>query len=158
MDHIAYAYTRGMDEATVAERLADAQTGVLGLARGGEAYALPMAHHYEEGALYFRWGATEGSQKMALLPETDRACYVVYAAEPTADARELASWSILASGPIRMVPADVTDRFDAATINEHFAPIRVFDEDIEEMEISIVELEIEWLTGRETRPARPEDT
>jgi nitroimidazol reductase NimA-like FMN-containing flavoprotein (pyridoxamine 5'-phosphate oxidase superfamily) len=153
MDHIEYAYTSGMDEETVESRLREAATGVLGLATDEEAYALPMAHHYDDGVLYFRWGVREESMKMEYLEGTQQATYVVYDVEPTGDARGLASWSILARGPIRPLPQAETAPFDTATLNEAFAPIRVFDESIQEVDIRVVELRVESLTGRETRPA-----
>ena len=59
MKHIDYAYTFGIDESTIEERLQTAETGVLSLSKDGESYAIPLAHYYDGDGLYFRLGVTE---------------------------------------------------------------------------------------------------
>lgn len=81
---------------------------------------------------------------------TKTACYVLYGADPTDDPQGLDSWSIIVTGQLVELPATEHERFDTAEINRHFSPIRVFDEAIEEMEITIVELDIDAITGRKT--------
>ncbi|MFP9191782.1 pyridoxamine 5'-phosphate oxidase family protein [Natronosalvus vescus] len=149
MKHVEYTHTFGMDEETVERRLRDAETGVLSLASGSDSYAIPVAHYYDD-QLYFRLGVTRGSAKQAYLESTETACYIVYGTEKTADPRKIDSWSVHVTGSLSQLTGAERDRFDTAESNRHFAPIRVFDEDIEDIEISIVELEIETITGRTT--------
>lgn len=150
MEHVEYAYTRGMDESEVEERLRTTETGVLALSDGGESYAIPLDHYYEDGNLYFRLGITEGSEKRDFIEATERSSYVLYGAEATEDPRELDSWSIVIEGTLRKLTDEQRQYFDTAEINRDFAPIRVFDEDIEEIDIELFELEIDRMTGRIT--------
>lgn len=154
MQHVEYAYTSGMDSPEIEDRLRTAQTGVLALADDGDAYAIPLAHYYDGEGLYFRFGITEGSRKQEFWETTETACYVLYGAEPTDDPRGLDSWSITVTGQLVELPETEHDRFDTAEINRHFTPIRVFDEAIEDIEITVVEFEIDTITGRVT----PSDT
>ncbi|WP_049979420.1 pyridoxamine 5'-phosphate oxidase family protein [Halolamina rubra] len=153
MEHVEYAYTQGMADADVEKRLRTAESGVLSLANQNDAYAIPLAHLYDDGRLYFRLGTTAGSKKREFLEATGTACYVLYGAEATDDPRELDSWSVVVTGQLSEVPEAERDRFDTATINHEFTPIRVFDESIEEIDITIFELEIETMTGRSTSSA-----
>lgn len=150
MKHIEYAYTRGMDDDEVEERLQTAGTGVLALSGEGDAYAIPLAHYYDGENLYFRLGRTEGSTKWEFWETTETASYVLYGAEPTEDPQGLDSWSIIVTGNLSELPEAEHDRFDTAEINRHFSPIRVFDEAIEDIDITIVKLDIETATGRMT--------
>lgn len=150
MEHIEYAYTSGMDDSEIKERLQTTQTGVLALSDDGDAYAIPIAHYYDGDGLYFRLGATQRSTKQAFWETTKTACYALYGAEPTGDPRGLDSWSIIITGPLVELSEGERERFDTAEINRHFSPIRVFDESIDEIDITIVELAIETITGRHT--------
>jgi nitroimidazol reductase NimA-like FMN-containing flavoprotein (pyridoxamine 5'-phosphate oxidase superfamily) len=150
MHHVEFSYTAGMDEAEVASFLERTETGVLSLADGGDAYAVPVAHYYDGDSLYFRLGRTPDSRKWAAIEATDTASYVLYGAEETAAARDLESWSVLVTGSLRELSAEEAERFDEATINEHFPAIRVFDEGIEDVEVVILELAIESAIGRKT--------
>lgn len=153
MEHVEYAYTHGMDDAEVAERLRTAETGVLSLSNDGDAYAVPLAHVYDDGKLYFRVGGTDDSRKQTFLETTETACYVLYGTEPTEDPNELESWSVIVTGQLSELPESEHGRFDTAAINREFTPIRVFDEGIDELDISILELEIDTVTGRSTSSA-----
>lgn len=150
MEHVEYAYTVGMDDAEIEDRLRQSQTGVLSLSNESDAYAVPIAHYYDGEGLYFRLGITEDSKKQEFLGTTETACYVLYDTEPTDDAAELESWSILVTGRLSELSESASDRFDTAAINRAFTPIRVFDEPIEDIEIVILELEIDVMTGRAT--------
>lgn len=150
MEHVEYAYTCGMDEAEVEDRLRTAETGVLALSGDGEAYAIPLAHYYDGEHLYFRLGLTEDDTKRAFIETTGTACYVLYGADPTDNPRGLDSWSILVTGHIEELPESDRDRFDTAEINRRFSPIRVFDEAVEDIEIAVVELDVDTITGRRT--------
>ena len=150
MKHIEYAYTHGMDSDEIEARLRSAETGVLSLSRDNDAYAVPLAHYYDGAGLYFRIGSTAGSTKRAFREATETACYVLYGVEETDEPEELESWSIHITGQLDQLPEDEYDRFDTAAINRHFSPIRVFDEAIDDIEITIVKLDIDTITGRST--------
>lgn len=150
MDHVEYAYTRGLDDAEVEERLRETETGVLALTDGTEAYAIPLSHYYDGRALYFRLGVTPDSEKTRFIDATETASYLLYEAARTDSAEELDSWSVQVTGSIREIPDERYREFDTAEINRRFAPIRVFDEDIADVEIEIYELEIDSMTGRAT--------
>jgi nitroimidazol reductase NimA-like FMN-containing flavoprotein (pyridoxamine 5'-phosphate oxidase superfamily) len=145
----SFTYTEGMDRETVERRLREAGTGVLSLADGGDAYGIPVAYHYEDGVVFLRLGETPASAKGDYLDATATATLVVYETDPTDEPRELDSWSILVRGSLREVPGD-DSHYDAATINEQFAPIRVFGEGLDELELTLYALEPESVTGRET--------
>lgn len=123
---------------------------VCSLSKNDDAYAIPVAHFYDGENLYFRLGSTDGSTKRAFLTTTETACYVLYGTEPTADPNELESWSVVVTGRLSEVAETEHDRFDTAAINRRFSPIRVFDEPIDDIEITIVELEVDTVTGRST--------
>lgn len=150
MEHIEYAYTLGMDDSEIETRLQTAESGVLALARDGDSYAIPLAHYYDGDDLYFRLGAADGSTKREFRETTGTACYVLYGTESTDDPREVDSWSIVVTGQLVELPETEHDRFDTAEINRHFSPIRVFDEAIDDIEITVVKLEIDTITGRRT--------
>jgi len=145
---IAFAYTEGMPDEAVRDRLESTVEGVLALADGDDAYAFPVFHHYEDGSLYFRLGETPDSEKSAYLDATETATYVVTETESTPDAEAWTGWSVVARGPITAVPED-DPAYEAVEINERYAPIRVFDEPTDEMTVTLYELEIEELTGRQ---------
>lgn len=153
MEHIRYAHTRGLTEAEVDDRLQTTQTGVLALAGGTEAYAIPLAHYYDGDRLFLRLGRTPDSRKAEFLESTEIATYLIYGTEPTDDAEGLDSWSIVLTGSLEEIPETQYDQFDTAEINQQFAPIRVFGEGIEEMEIVIYEFKIQSSTGRATLDA-----
>ncbi|MEF8799605.1 MAG: pyridoxamine 5'-phosphate oxidase family protein [Halolamina sp.] len=150
MEHIEYAYTSGMDDTEIDDRLRTTDTGVLALADDSDAYAIPVAHYYDGEDLFFRFGLTEGSRKRDYWDATETVSYVIYGAEPTEDPRELDSWSLIITGHLVELSETERERFDTAEINRDFTPIRVFDEAIEEIDITIAKLEMETITGRVT--------
>jgi nitroimidazol reductase NimA-like FMN-containing flavoprotein (pyridoxamine 5'-phosphate oxidase superfamily) len=150
MDNVEYAYTSGMSEEEVEARLAAATTGVLALCDDGDSRAIPLAHYYDGEHLYFRLGKTEGSEKWEAMQSPGVVTYVVYGTVPTEGPEEFDSWSIHVTGRLRELPEAEHGRFDTAEINEEFAPIRVFDEAIEDIDIAIVELTVETIAGRTT--------
>lgn len=150
MDDVEYAYTTGMDDEDVADRLRDAGTGVLALAKGDDAYAVPLTHFFDGEQLYLRLGRTPDSEKWAWIEATERATYVAYGTEPTDDPAGIESWSVLLTGRLREVTDEERDALDAAEINRRFSPIRVFDEAPEDVEIVVLVLDVETATGRET--------
>lgn len=143
MEHIEFVYTFGMDGAEIERRLRENATGVLSLARDGTAYAVPVGYHYDGERLVLRLARTGDDRKLAFLESTDRASFLVYEVEPPDS-----SWSVLVSGELRELDDEA---FDAATVNEEFLPLRVFDEPIDEIELSFHELVIDEVVGRRTR-------
>ena len=105
MENIEYVYTRGMSDSELTEQLASTNTGVLSLADDGDAYGIPLAHHYEDDHLYFRLGITEGSKKQRFIEETTTATYVVYGDTGAGGSWEPDSWSIIATGRLVELPA-----------------------------------------------------
>ncbi|WP_418281396.1 pyridoxamine 5'-phosphate oxidase family protein [Halorubrum sp. DTA98] len=150
MKHIDYAYTRGMDDAEVDELLRETDSGVLAQCHDGEVHAIPLVHYYDGDELYFRFGTTDDSTKRIFVEPAETVCYTLYDTYPTDDPRELDSWSIVITGRLAEVPDDEYERFDTAEINDRFSPIRIFGEAIADVEITIVELEPERVTGRIT--------
>lgn len=145
MEHVEFTYTAGMEREEAEECLRESETGVLSLAEGGEAYGIPLAHHYEGGdSVVFRLGVDDTSEKVAFIESTDRASYVVYGY----DSPER-SWSVIVRGPIHPISSG-GERFDVAEINRQYPDIRIFDEDVAELEIRLYELRVESITGRKT--------
>jgi hypothetical protein len=142
VEHIDYVYTLGMAESDVERHLEAAETGVLSLADGSRAYAVPVHCHYQDGNLLFRLTDDDDSEKLAFLDATTEACFVRYGAT-NGD-----SWSVLVRGPIAAV--DDPSRYDAAAINERFGPARIFDEDVGDTSVDLFELRAESVTGRKT--------
>lgn len=94
-----------MDALDIASFLEDHGTGVLALAKGNDAYAIPVSYTFEEDeeAIYFRMGFAAGSQKRKYLEETDHLSFVVYA--DTDD-----GWkSVLVEGTAEMLGVDSLD-------------------------------------------------
>lgn len=142
MRDIEYTYTVGMDETELEALLRTHRTGSLALADAGEAYAVPVAYHYEDGAVYFRLGEHEDSEKMAFLDTTERACLLLYDYDPDRDT----SWSIVVRGALSRVD-------DVVAVDERdpdYAPLRVFGESIEDLDPVAVRLDIDEVTGRRT--------
>lgn len=140
MEHVECVYTFGMDEAELERRLRDAETGVLSLARDGDAYSIPVSFHYDDGRVLLRFGVEEGGEKLSFLDGTETASFVVY------EATGGESWSILVRGTL----APASESMDESAINERFVPLRVFDESISDVEPELYELRVESVTGRKT--------
>lgn len=145
MDRIEFVYTFGMDDRELEGYLARTETGVLALAADGAAYAIPVAHHYEDETLYVRLSTDGSSTKMSYLDETDSACFTLYDVDSAGD-----SWSIVATGPLRKLTGRERAQFDETAVNESFLDLRLFDENVEAVELELYELEIETITGRKT--------
>jgi len=140
MDHVEYVYTEGMDETEIDERVRAGEHGVLALADGGEAYAVPLSYHYDGERLLLRVSDHDDAEKVRFLERTERATFVLY--EGTTDD----SWSIHVRGPARPWDGDADD----ATLNEWFPPFRLFDEPVEDVEMTVYELVMESVVGRRT--------
>ncbi|WP_276302021.1 pyridoxamine 5'-phosphate oxidase family protein [Halorussus lipolyticus] len=140
MEHVEYVYTFGMTDEEVDEYLRENEVGVLSLADGGDAYAVPVGYHYDGQRLLVRLGERDDSTKMAYLDSTDTATLVVYEKDD-----EQSSWSVLVRGTLRELPPE-SDR----EVNEQFEPFRLFGERIEDVDAAVYEMEIAEVTGRRT--------
>jgi hypothetical protein len=140
LEHVEFVYTAGMDEEELDEWLREGETGVLALADGGRAYAVPVSYYYDGEALFFRLGDDAHSKKLDFVETTAEACFLRYGL----DGED--SWSVIATGQLRRDD----DALDAETINERFTSLRVFDEAIDDLELVMFRLDIETLTGRRT--------
>lgn len=144
MDKIEYVYTFGMTDEEVRSFLEAGEVGVLSLAKGGRAYAIPVGYVFDESSLYIRLSEEHSNKKTEFLEGTTEACFLLYELEGRA------SWSIVATGGLSELEADERAAFDPARINEEFRRLRVFDEDIDAVDVTVYELEIGTLTGRRT--------
>jgi len=95
------------------------------LAADGDAYAIPVAHHYDAGSLYVRLSTDGSSTKLSYLEETETACFTLYDVDESGD-----SWSIVVTGPLRKLTGRERTQFDEAAVNESFLELRIFDEDV----------------------------
>ncbi|WP_323674490.1 pyridoxamine 5'-phosphate oxidase family protein [Halorubellus sp. PRR65] len=139
MQNVEYVYTLGMDESEVETYLSRAETGVLSLARDGEAYGVPVHVHYDGEDVFVRLGEHEGSEKLAFLESTTSASLVVY------DAGAAESWSVLLRGDlVREGEASAT------AINERFGPMRIFGETVQDLDAALYRFDAERVTGRRT--------
>lgn len=142
MDQFEIAYTTGMDDATVEERLGAAESGVLSLADGDDAYGIPLAYHWDGERFVFRLGDHPDSEKMAFVESTDRATFLVYDYSAPED-----SWSVLATGRLRELPAEEAESLET---RKDFLPLRLFGEPLDDVEPVLYEFVVETLTGRAT--------
>lgn len=145
LDHVEYVYTAGMDAGTVEERLAASATGTLALAREGEAYAIPVAIHWDGERVLLRLGIEGDSEKVAFIEGTTTATLVCFDYEPDGD-----SWSVLVRGPLEKLGSPAETAYDEATINDAFPPLRVFDEAIDDVDPVMYALVPREVTGRRT--------
>jgi hypothetical protein len=140
MEHVEYVYTVGMDSDEVTDYLRAGSHGVLALADGDDAYAVPLSYHYDGDRLLLRVSTHDDGEKRRYLDTTETATFVIFAA----DVDE--SWSIHVRGPVTERPGTV----DEATLNEWFPPFRLFDEAVEDVTFTLYELEMESVVGRRT--------
>lgn len=141
MKHAEYVYTMGMSESDLEEHLRAGEHGVLALADGDDAYAIPLSYHYDGERLLLRVsGHDDSSEKSRYLAATDTVTFVCY--EASTDE----SWSIQVRGPI----GESDEAVDETTLNEWFPPFRLFDEEVDEVEFALYELRMESVIGRKT--------
>ena len=138
MRHIEYTYTEGMGDEELAERLRAREMGVLSLVDGDDAFGFPVAHHYDGERLYLRLCERPGRGKSDVVDATDRASFVVTGGETSEEA-----WSVVVRGSLTPVD-DVTDE----ALNEWFAPLRLFDEPVEDVVPVVYRMEIRDVGGR----------
>jgi nitroimidazol reductase NimA-like FMN-containing flavoprotein (pyridoxamine 5'-phosphate oxidase superfamily) len=144
MDHVEFATTRGLREDETETLLRDNHVGVLALADGGSAYAVPVDYHYDGESFLIRLTDDGKSRKLAYVEATTDPEFLVYGHGGPYD-----SWSVVATGDLREVDPEAAG-IDAATVNDWFGPVRVFDEDVAELAVRLFELDVESLVGRAT--------
>jgi hypothetical protein len=142
MEHISYVETIGMNERELEEHLGGTNAGVLALADGGEAYAVPISFRYEGGRFLLRLTDDGDSEKLAFARATESATFVAFGQDGND------SWSVLARGPL--VEVGEVEREALLADLDTFGPARLFDETVTEVEVRVFELEVESLTGRRT--------
>lgn len=141
MEHAEYVYTSGMTEADIDEHLRAGEHGVLGLADGDDAYAVPLSYHYDGERLLLRVSEhDDDSEKGRFIDTTETATFVCY------EGSETESWSVQIRGPLRKWQGDV----DEETLNEWFPPFRLFDEAVEHIGFTLCEIEMKTVVGRKT--------
>lgn len=136
-----------MTDAEIDAFLQEQGAGVLSLADGGRAYAVPISFGYERGrAVFAYWQFRPDSQKVAYSEATERACLAVYDIESQRD------WqSVLAFGPLRELTTgewgDVGELLDENAWSPDLTGVG-------RRQLSIVgyEMEIEDVTGLQRRP------
>ncbi|WP_255191277.1 CBS domain-containing protein [Natronobeatus ordinarius] len=91
-----------MTDAEIDAFLTEQGTGVLSLADGGHAYAVPISFGYETGrAVFSFWQFGADSRKLAFAEATETACLAVY------DVESRSRWrSVLAFGELEELPTD----------------------------------------------------
>ena len=145
MDHVEYVYTTGMDGEEVDRRLRECGHGVLALARGDDAYGIPLNYQYDGDRLFVRFGETTDDEKLEYANETETATLVVYDASD-----EPNSWSVIVRGRLSRLDEEERTSFTESDRGDAFPPFRLFDEVVESVDIAIFELVPDAVTGRRT--------
>ena len=113
-----------MTDAEVDAYLREQGTGILALADGGSAYAIPISFGYETGrAVFAYWQFDPESEKREYTDATERACLTVY------DVTSGSEWrSAIARGPLRELSgdewADLGELIDDNAFSPNFAGVR----------------------------------
>lgn len=135
-----------IDRYEIGQFLKDRGLGVLGLAKSGEAYTIPIAFAYDDDKdrCIFRFVMTDNSLKRQFLSETESASLTAY------EWRSPDDWkSVVARGPLHEVPGE--DLAEAAALFSDVGKetaLEIFNEPISEYETLWYELEIAEITGR----------
>lgn len=135
-----------LDPEEIESFLQEQGLGVLGIARGGEAYTFPIAFAYDRGTdrCFFRFIMGEESMKRVFAAETNRASLTVY------EWATKSQWkSVVLRGQIRQV--DHSELSKAATLFSEVgeeAALEVFNKPISEYETEWYELDADEVTGR----------
>jgi nitroimidazol reductase NimA-like FMN-containing flavoprotein (pyridoxamine 5'-phosphate oxidase superfamily) len=133
-----------MDDSEVAQLLHAQDTGVLSLAKDGDAYGIPVSFNYRQKnrRVYFRLGFAPGSQKREFLDATDHASFEVHD-------RTDAGWkSVVASGSLVEATSDEIGTQVVQSVEQLQIPyFQVFDRPKEELDLRIVYLDVERVRG-----------
>lgn len=145
MDHIEYTYTAGLDREIIERLLEERRHGVLSLAKGNDAYAVPLSYFYDGSLLYIRVSEEPDSTKQGFIDHTETAAFTVYEVQNEED-----SWSVLIRGTIRRLSDEERSEFTDSVMNERFPPFRLFDETVPDVEMALYELTPIEIVGRKT--------
>jgi nitroimidazol reductase NimA-like FMN-containing flavoprotein (pyridoxamine 5'-phosphate oxidase superfamily) len=129
-----------MSDEELRETLRANDTGVLGLADEGRSYTVPVSYHYDGESVWLRLSDDGDSEKMAFVDTTSEASFLVYGVEAER------SWSVLLRGNLRRDD----DAFEADALRDHFSDLRIFDEDIAEVQLALFEFVPSEVTARRT--------
>lgn len=120
-------------------------TGVLALADGDEAYAIPISYAYDADspAVFVRLGFLDESEKLRFLDSSERVSVVVH---DQVDGR----WhSVVARGRLGRVEADDVDSGLVTALRTGELPlVTVYGEQADDVEFELYRLDIDELTGR----------
>jgi len=135
-----------LSEGAVDEFLERTGYGVLSLAREREAVALPVSFGYDgDRTLYFQFGWSGDSEKMAAIRETDRAAVVAYEVTPP-------SWqSVVVRGTVSRVPEAEQQRAHETHRENAWVPMNAFETPLEDVEFGLYKLEADGMTGYGTQ-------
>ena len=134
-----------MDGTEIVDFLESQPAGVLAMADGDTAYAIPVSFTFvpEESRVYFRLGYAPGSQKKKFVATTDHAGFVAYARQPD-------RWkSVVASGRLLELSKTNLDTTVLEALKRLDIPyFKIFDRPTDEIEFTIVALQVDQLNGR----------
>lgn len=145
--------THSMDDEAIRTFLDGQRTGVLSLAEGSDAYAVPVSFTFDEAseAFYFRLGYGPDSLKREYVDATDRTTFVVHGETD-------AGWrSVLARGPLEELDTSAerharyprgTDRPEVQrAVRDLEIPFYQVFEDPDDVEFTLVRLAADEITG-----------
>ncbi|WP_336361358.1 pyridoxamine 5'-phosphate oxidase family protein [Haladaptatus sp. ZSTT2] len=122
-------------------------SGVLSLARNGDAYAIPISYGFDPGStrFYFRLGYGKESEKRGYVEHTQTARLVVY---ENVDEE----WnSVIAAGTLREISDDELNLEVVRALRQADLPLLdIFDTPRDELVFSMYALDVAELTGRKT--------
>ena len=125
--------------------LSAARYGRLGLAKDVQPYVVPMSYVFADGKIYLH--SRGGGMKMDFASANPRVCFQV-------DSLDKGHWSsVIAFGPARLsddieAKQRMFDSFTARGLGGHGGK-KFSREELERMPMTVWEIEIEELTGRE---------
>jgi nitroimidazol reductase NimA-like FMN-containing flavoprotein (pyridoxamine 5'-phosphate oxidase superfamily) len=125
--------------------LSAARYGRLGLAKDDRPYVIPMSYVFADGRIYLH--SRGGGMKMDFASANPRVCFQV-------DSLDKGHWSsIIAFGPARLsddieAKQRMFDAFTARGLGGHGGK-KFSREELERMPMTVWEIEIEEMTGRE---------
>ena len=125
--------------------LSAARYGRLGLAKDDRPYVVPMSYVFADGRIYLH--SRGGGMKMDFASANPRVCFQV-------DSLDKGRWSsVIAFGPARLsddieAKQRMFDAFTARGLGGHGGK-KFSREELERMPMTVWEIEIEELTGRE---------
>lgn len=143
-------------EAEVRTHLGDAEFGVLGLTKEGEAYTIPLSFGFDTDVttLYFFFGFDRGSKKREFIEATDTASFTVVESElPDA-------WtSVILTGDLAPLSDTEATAYAALADTAAFPSMHTFEDyvDMKMVEQSIYQFDIETITARSSPKQQKEN-